>query len=101
MQYFIYILYSIKSDVYYVGYTSNIKTRLHQHNFGERLTYTSKHRPWELKALFYCSESESDAVRIESFIKKQRNRLFIERLITSDQLTGILAQLVRVPKLRD
>jgi len=38
---------------------------------------------------------------IEKFIKKQKSRTLIEKLITGGEFFGILAQLVRVPHVRD
>jgi len=101
MTYFIYILYSETSDLHYVGYTKDYEQRLSQHNESEHHTFTSKHRPWILKAVYQCGEIESEAVRIEKFIKKQKSRKLIERLIIGEPLTGVLAQLVRVPHVRD
>jgi len=99
--YFIYILYSIASDIYYVGYTGDVEQRLKQHNELAEDTFTSKHRPWVLKAVFSCGESRGLAMRVEKFIKKQKSKAFIETLIQGVPLTGILAHLVRVPHLRD
>ena len=74
--FYIYILHSMASDVYYVGYTNDVARRLDEHNFSERPTYTSKHRPWSLEAVFEVSLDESEAVRMERFIKKQKSRPF-------------------------
>ena len=95
------MVYAPLSDKYYVGYTSDISLRLHQHNFSERLTFTSKHRPWILKALFNCGDSEAMAVKIERHIKKQKSRKFIEQIINSNILQTRFTQLVRVPNARD
>ncbi len=70
--YYIYILYSESSEKYYVGYTSDYQRRLTEHNTTERDTYTSKHRPWRLEAVFECSESEGEAMKVEDFIKKKK-----------------------------
>jgi putative endonuclease len=95
--FYIYILYSISSDKYYVGYTNDFRRRLLEHNTSERDTYTSKHRPWLIKAVFECGLVESNAMKTERFIKKQKSRKFIERLCDSSFiLTGSLAQLLRV-----
>ena len=94
--YYIYILYSQTSDLYYVGYTNNYQRRLRQHNEPEKNTYTSKHRPWFIKAIFECRNNEADAIRLEKFIKKQKSKIFLQRFIDSEtsELTGKLAQLV-------
>ncbi len=95
--FYIYILYSPSSDKYYVGYSNDYQRRLIEHNTTERITYTSKHRPWFLKAAFECL-SESEAMKIEKFIKKQKSRKFIETICNPcSKLMGQLAQLVRVP----
>ena len=99
--YFIYFLYSNKSDIYYVGHSDDYLKRFEQHNNTDRDTFTRKHRPWTLKAVFECGNDKGVAVKIERFIKKQKSRKLIERIITGEDLHGILAQLVRVPHVRD
>jgi len=101
--YYLYILFSPQHNLYYVGYTSNYNQRLIQHNTQEFFnTYTSKYRPWQLAALFECGPEEKEAISIERFIKKQKSRKLIELLINPDFTpVGQLAQLVRVPHMRD
>ena len=101
--FFIYILYSDLADKYYVGYTSDPDRRLKDHNEQEYFdTYTSKHRPWKLKAVFSCGENEGEAIKIERFIKRQHSKSLILKLIDDSFVpVGKLAQLVRVPQLRD
>ena len=98
--YYIYILYSQASDLYYVGYSNDYKRRLKQHNASGKNTYTSKHKPWIIKVVFECGKNETDAIRLEKFIKKQKSKIFLQKLIDSEssQLTGVLAQLVRSPE---
>ena len=99
--YYLYILHSISSDKYYVGITNRPKERLIEHNTTDRNTFTSKYRPWEIAALFECGETLGEARKIENYIKKMKSKVFIENLINMDSFDGPLAQLVRVPKLRD
>ncbi|WP_243718110.1 GIY-YIG nuclease family protein [Pedobacter changchengzhani] len=99
--YYLYILYSRSADKYYVGYSNNVERRINEHNFSERTTYTSKHRPWIIVAVYSCGHLESEAVKIERFIKKQKSRKLIEHLVKGDEFSGILAPLVRVPQVRD
>ena len=88
--------------MYYVGYSDNPFRRVEEHNKKSFNTFTSKHRPWQLKAVFKCSEVEADAIRLERFIKRQKSRKLIEQLCDPHfGPTGILAQLVRVPHVRD
>jgi putative endonuclease len=100
--YYIYIIYSNSSDVYYVGYTNDPKRRLIEHNTNSHNTFTSKHRRWAVRALFECGVSESRTIAIERFIKKQKNSKLIELLCNPGFIPhGKLAQLVRVPYERD
>jgi putative endonuclease len=99
--FYLYILYSTTSDKYYIGYTSDYNRRLEEHNSSLEPTYTSKHRPWILKAVFACGEIEGEAIRLERFVKRQKSRKLLEQMISGAQLNGVLAQLVRVPYVRD
>jgi putative endonuclease len=55
-----------------------------------------------LKAVFEVGESRGEADRLEKFIKRQKSRRLIESLINPDFVPeGKLAQLVRVPHVRD
>jgi putative endonuclease len=100
--YYIYILYSPSSDKFYVGYSNDFARRLVEHNSSDKITYTSKHRPWILEAVFECGIIESSAMKIEKFIKKQKSKVLIEKLIDKNFIPeGALAQLVRVPHVRD
>jgi putative endonuclease len=94
-------LYSEASDIYYVGYSDDFERRFEQHNHSGKLTFTSKHRPWTLMAVYSCGHSQSDAMKIEKFIKDQKSRKLIEKLVAGGEFTGILAQLVRVLHVRD
>jgi putative endonuclease len=71
-----YILYSEKSNRYYVGSTGNLEDRLKRHNTG-RSTFTKRGIPWKI---VYQKEynSKSEAYQAELFIKSQKSRKFIE-----------------------
>lgn len=99
--YYTYILYSKKSDLYYVGSTDNYKRRLLEHNADFNHRYTGKHCPWELKWVLQCGTDRKTAIKVERFIKKQKSRKFIERIIAGEQLIGEFKVLVRVPVDRD
>ena len=105
LRYYIYILYSPGSDRYYVGYTYDVGARLKDHNEGDRpdqsTKYTFKHRPWELKASFLVGPDRGMAMKVERFIKRQKSRKFIEKVIESQHDEEKLALLVRVPTRRD
>ncbi|MEO9533779.1 MAG: GIY-YIG nuclease family protein [Crocinitomicaceae bacterium] len=95
--FYIYIIYSQSSDVYYIGFSSYPNERLKQHNHNDGTTYTGKHSDWVFKAVFEVSPSRAETMKLEKFIKKQKSRAFIEKLIDPKfKLNGQLAQLKRV-----
>ena len=65
--YYTYILKSLKTGTYYYGYTSDLFTRLNQHNEGLVRSTKSK-RNW---IIHYFEEfnSKSDAIKRELFFK--------------------------------
>ena len=68
---YLYILYSLSTDKYYVGITTDINKRLVKHNHQVDFnTYTRKGRPWEVQALFLVGQSEATALKLERYIKK-------------------------------
>ena len=100
--YYIYFLYSKTADKYYVGHSQDPWKRLEQHlsNTGDK--YTGSFDDWDLKAVFEVSRIRGDADKIEKFIKRQKSRNLLERMLDSKYKgTGVLAQLVRVPHVRD
>ena len=102
MTYYIYIIYSRDSDRYYIGYSSDPWKRLEQHLTNSADKYTGKSKDWKLSAVFQIWDLESEAKRVERFIKKQKSRKLVERLSDPTFIpTGYLAQLVRVPHMRD
>ena len=79
--FFVYILYSESADKYYIGSTDDVSRRLEEHNSVDKNTYTSRYRPWVLKASFMISECRGDARRVESYLKRLKSRKIIERII--------------------
>src|SRR5699024_9726348 len=75
--YYVYILYSSSADKYYVGSSSNPWKRLKQHNTVPYNTFTSKYRPWELRAVYRAGNTRSTAEGYERFIKRQKSRWII------------------------
>ena len=75
----VYILYSKKLDIFYVGSTSNLEDRLIRHNTG-RSKFTKPGTPWEL---VYTKnyDTKSAAMKAEIYIKSQKSRIYIEKLI--------------------
>ena len=78
--YFVYALYSDRYDKIYIGFTSNIVSRLNTHNSLENKGWTSKFKPWEL---LYSEElpSKQQALIREKQLKTAKGRSFIRSLI--------------------
>jgi putative endonuclease len=79
--YWVYILYSEKIDKYYIGATSNLKNRFDFHNSDYNKIWTKRGKPWKL-VFSHKFETHKDAFGAERFIKKQKSRVFITKLIT-------------------
>ena len=100
--FYIYVIYSASADRFYVGHSNDPHRRLQQHNESPFDTYTSKHRPWELKAMFECGFNRAEAMKFEKLIKGHKSRRLLVQLCDSTFTPfGDLAQLVRVPHVRD
>ena len=67
MKFIVCILYSVKFDKYYTGFTSNLATRIKSHNkFGK--DWTNKYTPWKL---IFTKEFtiKSEAMHYEKWLK--------------------------------
>jgi len=82
--FYIYILYSLSSDIYYVGHSGDVAKRFLQNNELSEDSFTCKHRPWELRAAFCVGPDRAVAMRLERFIKNQKSRKLIALLIQAD-----------------
>ena len=79
MSYYVYILYSQKTNHYYIGSSSDPDKRLLRHNAGA--TPSTKHgRPWKI-VYTETFGNETDAIRRELYLKSLKSRVFIENLI--------------------
>ncbi len=91
-----------KSDIFYIGYSADPYKRIEQHNSSPFASFTSKHRPWTLVAVFSAGESRGFAMKMEKEFKKIKNVTILKAIIYDNlPLIGSLAQLVRVPTPRD
>ena len=72
----VYVLFSVKFNKIYIGYTSNIKQRFLSHNKLSKKGYTIKYRPW---VIAYTEEykTKNEAMKREKQLKSSRGRDFI------------------------
>ena len=76
----VYILYSPQIDRFYIGQTEDIESRLQLHRQKSfKTSFTAKTDDWELFLLVECS-SRTQAILIESHIKRMKSRLYITNL---------------------
>ena len=71
--YYVYILYSEKSDRYYIGYTERLHERIKEHNDRKSSHFTSKFKPWKM-VYFEIYVDKSMATKREKYIKKMKSR---------------------------
>lgn len=87
IMFYTYVLQSEKNSELYVGYTSNLRKRLVEHNKGLNLS-TKRYKPWKL--IYYeASVDKVDAERREVYLKTtQGGRLLKLRLKNYLQVKG-------------
>jgi putative endonuclease len=86
--YFTYVLYSKGFDKIYVGFSSELTSRLISHNDKRNTGWSSRYQPWEL---LYSEEhpTKSEAMQREKQLKSFRGREFIRELIISKRFPQI------------
>jgi putative endonuclease len=74
-----YVLYSDKSKGFYVGFTTDLRKRLAEHNKGLNFS-TQFYKPWEL--IYYeAHTSEVDARRHEKYLKTTAGDRALHRML--------------------
>ena len=82
MNFFLYIIYSQKTDHYYIGSTKNLQDRLQRHQQGRSKATKSGAPDWTV-VYTETFETNSLARQRESYLKRMKSRKFIEQLITN------------------
>jgi len=84
----VYILKSQTNGRYYIGSTDDLDRRLKEHNSGNS-KYTSESGPWEI---VFCQTYKSlkMARTIEYWLKRQKSRVLIERIIVDKEIKKIV-----------
>ena len=90
--FYIYIIYSESADKYYIGQTDDPEQRLFEHNNIDKVTYTSKFRPWKEVFKFSISESRSDVLIIEKYLKNRKSKVLLNKLIENQNDNAFLIQ---------
>jgi len=69
MKCYVYFLYSIKWNKFYVGISNDVKDRLRRHNSAQSLS-TKGGIPWEIIHAIEC-DNKSSAMLLETKVKKR------------------------------
>ena len=69
-----YILKSLKSGIFYYGYTDNLRRRLEEHDNGRSL-FTKGHIPWKL-VWYGVFENKQKAKDFELYLKSGSGKAF-------------------------
>jgi len=83
LKYYTYVLHSPEYDKIYIGYTNNLKRRLHFHNKGIQ-GWTAKYIPWDL-VYHEEYETKTEAMKREKELKSYQGRKFIREEILSQR----------------
>ncbi len=77
--FYVYVLYSVDYQRIYIGFTSNIESRLFAHNHPSNKGWTKNFQPWNI---LYTEqyENKSDAMKREKQLKSAKGREFIKNL---------------------
>ena len=93
--FYVYILYSQSADKFYIGQTPDVQKRLWEHNNPfEKSKFTAKFIPWEIILFFPVSPARADAMKIEKFIKSQKSKKFILKLIENKNNPDFFQKLI-------
>lgn len=92
-EYFIYVIESERDEIWYVGLSSDPKSRLKQHN-GGKSKFTKGHLPW---ILIYTEKIEDlpEARKMEKYYKTAAGKRKLNKILGKDQCdmnTGLRTQ---------
>ncbi len=83
MAFYVYTLQSETTGRYYVGQTEHLAERVAYHKANYSLALKNR-GPWKL-VYFESYASRREAVRRERHIKRQKDRAFIQRLVSASR----------------
>ncbi|MEX0326335.1 MAG: GIY-YIG nuclease family protein [Puniceicoccaceae bacterium] len=79
---YVYILRSIPSPKKtYIGYTTNLSSRLYGHNSGNT-KYTCRYRPWEMETVIRFRDKHC-ALAFETYLKSHSGKAFLNKRLLS------------------
>jgi putative endonuclease len=82
--YFVYILYSVKLDQYYIGSVQDVSERLKKH-LANHKGFRGKVKDWQVKLIEEFG-TKTEAMTREAQLKRWKNRARIEALIEKNMV---------------
>lgn len=81
MIYYVYVLLSEEDNLFYTGYTSDLKNRLELHNAGK--VFSTKNRT-PLRLIYYegCL-NQQDATRREKYLKSGNGKIYLRNRLSN------------------
>jgi putative endonuclease len=76
---YVYVIQSNKTDDLYVGYSSDLKKRLEEHNSGKNFSTKSK-IPWSL-IHYEAYKNMKDTIRREKYLKTNQGARLLKRML--------------------
>lgn len=85
VMHFVYVIYNLHTDKYYIGQTSDINQRIESHKNGENIATKHKSNDWRL---VYCEiyKSKKDALIRENKLKRHGSGLVEIKKRTQDSI---------------
>jgi len=77
--FYVYVLKSLSKSFLYIGFTSNLKIRLEEHNFGSEFS-TKPYFPFDL-IHYEAYRNEQDAKRREMYFKTTKGKVTLRQML--------------------
>lgn len=77
VMFYVYVIESVNFDEIYIGYTTDLRKRVNEHNSGLNVS-TKSYKPWEVIYYEAC-KNEVDAKRREKYLKTSQGRRLLKR----------------------
>ncbi|MEI6509295.1 MAG: GIY-YIG nuclease family protein [Bacteroidota bacterium] len=81
MYFYVYVLLSEKDNMFYTGYTANLKERLKQHIEGK--VYSTKNRLPVKLIYFEGCLNQQDATRREKYLKSGSGKIYLRNRLSN------------------
>ncbi len=95
--FYVYIIWSSKSKIFYVGYTEDLRKRISEHNQGLSKA-TAPHKPWKL--VYYSAfDGQKMAKDFELYLKSGSGKAFLYKRLVDGALKKDFEGGTGIPKL--